>query len=164
MRAPAVLFGVDVLDVRRVAGALDRNGAVYARHVTAADERDLTGDRALATAAGVAVKEGFVKAVGGRPPGFSWHDFAACQDAEVPGPAERLLADALPSVAAATGITLTESRTYAVRGASLHAALARLGAAGHGGTSVVGAARWGRRHEVIVALAVLVTTSAKESS
>ncbi len=163
MRMPAVLFGVDVLDARRVAEALDRNGAVYARHVIAADERDLTEDRALATAAGVAVKESFVKAVGGRPPGFSWHDFAACEDTEVPGPAERLLADALPSITAATDITLTESRTYVVRGASRDAALARLGATGHDGTSVVGAARWGRRHEVIVALAVLVT-SEKESS
>ncbi len=160
-----MLFGVDVLDRRRVAAALDRNGAVYTRQVTAADEHTPTGEEeSLAVAAGVAVKESFVKAVGGRPPGFSWHDFAAREDVEVPDAAGRLLADALPSLAEATDVMLTESRAYAVRGASRVAALARLGAAGHDGTSVVGAARWGRRHHVIVALAILVTISEKESS
>ena len=61
-------------------------------------------------------------------------------------------------------LELTESRTYAVRGASRAAVLHRSGAGDPGETSVVGAARWGRRHEVIVALAILVTISAKESS
>ncbi|WP_247648574.1 phosphopantetheinyl transferase [Saccharomonospora xinjiangensis] len=163
MSVPRMLFGIDLVDVRRVARALDRNGVVYARHVLAEDEQCLHTDRTLATAAGVAVKEGFVKAVGGRPPGFSWHDFVAQGPGGSPALIDRSLAGALPPIAAATGIELTEVRTYTVRGASRDAALARLGEA-PGETSVVGAARWGRRHEVIVALAILVTISAKENS
>jgi holo-[acyl-carrier protein] synthase len=158
-----VLFGVDVLDLRRVAGAVRRNGAVYTRHVVAADEHDLSTGDDISIAATVAVKESLVKAVGGRPSGFSWHDFVH-RDGEPPAAVARLLTDAVPGIATAIGVELTESRTYAVRGASRAAVLHRSGAGDPGETSVVGAARWGRRHEVIVALAILVTISAKESS
>lgn len=166
MTAPAVLFGVDVLDVRRVSRAIDYSGSAYVRHVTADGEPPLHPDGAVATAATVAVKEALIKAIGGRPPGFSWHDFLAGSDTDtlVPATAGRLLEDATPQLGRATDIVLTEHCSYRVRGASLDAALTRLGVADRDGASAVGSARWGRREETLVALAVLVTTTAKESA
>ncbi|MFI9008208.1 phosphopantetheinyl transferase [Actinosynnema sp. NPDC053489] len=162
MTAPLVLFGVDVVDVSRVTRAMAYSGPAYTRHVASPDEHDLHVDPGLATAATVAVKECLVKAVGGRPPGFSWHDFEARGEASLPGVewADPLLAAAVPEVEAATLVSMTECRAYAVRGASGSAALARLTERSAGdGAAVVGLARWGFRGDLIVAVAILTTTS-----
>lgn len=166
MTAPPVLFGVDVVDVARVTRAMAYSGPAYTRHVTSPAEHDLHTDPGLATAATVAVKECLVKAVGGRPPGFSWHDFEARGDAPFAGRewADRLLAGAVPEVEAATRVVLARCCTYTVGGASGRAALARFTAAAPscdppGGTAVVGMARWGWSGDLIVALAILTTIS-----
>jgi holo-[acyl-carrier protein] synthase len=164
--APPVLFGVDVVDVARVTRAMSYSGPAYAQHVTSPAELDLHTDPGLATAATVAVKECLVKAVGGRPPGFSWHDFEAIGDAPFTGRewADGLLAAAVPEVEASTRVALTECCTYAVGGASGRAALARFTATSpsvepRAGTALVGLARWGWSGDLIVALAILTTIS-----
>ncbi|MEQ3550192.1 phosphopantetheinyl transferase [Pseudonocardia nematodicida] len=167
LAAAPVLVGVDVLEVDRVRRALDRDGTVYTRHVLAAGEHPLDPDPVLAVAAGVAVKESLVKAVGGRPAGFSWHDFAAAGPVALSGDAGVLPpdADALLSgagalsdgaaraLAAGLGVELGPPLAYAVRGASAAAARSRLTA---GSDAVAGAARWGLRDSALVAVAVLV--------
>ncbi|SDF44919.1 holo-[acyl-carrier protein] synthase [Lentzea fradiae] len=162
MTAPPLLFGVDLVDVARVTRAMSYSGPAYTRHVTSPGERDLHADPGLATAATVAVKECLVKAVGGRPPGFSWHDFEACGEASPHGAewAEPLLDAAVPEVEAATRVAMTERCAYTVFGASGSAALARLAerSADPGDdVAVVGLARWGFRGDLIVALAILIT-------
>ncbi|WP_237047905.1 hypothetical protein [Lentzea guizhouensis] len=102
-----------------------------------------------------------MKAVGGRPPGFSWHDFEARRGAPRAEWAGSLLAAAVPEVEEATGVSMTERCAYAVSGASGSAALARLtgrSAGPGGGAAVVGLARWGFRGDLIVALAILTAT------
>ena len=157
-----MLFGVDVVDVARVTRAMSYSGPAYTRHVASPAERDLHADPGLATAAAVAVKECLVKAVGGRPRGFSWHDFEACGEVPLPGAewADPLLAAAVPEVEAATRVSMTERCVYSVLGASGSAALARLterSAAPGDSATVVGMARWGFRGDLIVALAILIT-------
>lgn len=154
MIAPPVLVGVDVVEVDRISRAVAYSGPAYARHVTAPDEHPLHEDPDLATAASVAVKESLVKALGGRPPGFSWHDFTARAEVVGDGWARALLDDAVPELAASTEVALTEYRAYAVGGASLAAARTRFPA---GSGVVAGAARWGWRGNLIVALAILTT-------
>ncbi|WP_245786678.1 4'-phosphopantetheinyl transferase superfamily protein [Lentzea albida] len=163
MTAPPMLFGVDVVDVARVTRAMSYSGPAYTRHVVSPGERDLHADPGLATAATVAVKECLVKAVGGRPRGFSWHDFEACGEVPLPGAewADPLLAAAVPEVEAATRVAMTERCAYTVLGASGAAALARLtgrSAAPADGEAVVGMARWGVRGDLIVAVAILIIT------
>ncbi|MCG8926916.1 4'-phosphopantetheinyl transferase superfamily protein [Lentzea sp. CC55] len=162
MTAPPMLFGVDVVDVARVTRAMSYSGPAYTRHVASPAERDLHADPGLATAAAVAVKECLVKAIGGRPRGFSWHDFEACGEVPLPGAewADPLLAAAVPEVEAATRVSMTERCVYSVLGASGSAALARLterSAAPGDSATVVGMARWGFRGDLIVALAILIT-------
>ncbi|MFC7612584.1 phosphopantetheinyl transferase [Actinokineospora soli] len=149
MTAPPVLVGVDVVEVDRISRAVAYSGPAYARHVTAPDEPPLHPDPDLATAAGVAVKESLVKALGGRPAGFSWHDFAA--GLAVPDPVRDLLDGAVPELAATADIALDRFCGYTVRGASAEAARARFA----GGA--VGAARWGWRGNLVVAVAILTT-------
>ena len=157
MTAPPVLVGVDVLDVARITRAMAYSGDRYAAHVAGPAEADLHPDPALSVAAAVAVKECLVKAVGGRPPGFSWHDFAAT-DGPAPDWAGELLADAVPGVEAAADVVLTETCAYLVGGASGRAALTRFtGPAPDPGLTVVGAARWGWSGDLVVALAILTT-------
>ncbi|MGW5050517.1 4'-phosphopantetheinyl transferase superfamily protein [Actinokineospora sp. NPDC004072] len=150
MIAPPVLVGVDVVEVDRISRAVAYSGPAYAHHVCAPDEQPLHEDPELATAATVAVKECLVKALGGRPPGFSWHDFTAEGDGGGDW-ARPLLDAAVPEFAATTDIALTRFSAYAVRGASAAAALARF----PGGAGVAAAARWGWRGNLIVALAIL---------
>ncbi|APU13230.1 MULTISPECIES: 4'-phosphopantetheinyl transferase superfamily protein [Actinoalloteichus] len=173
MTTVAVLLGVDIVERGRLRRMLSDLGDVYLRQVATPSERKLhTG--AADAAPDFAVKECLIKAVGGRPDGFSWHDFErASAVGSVPPPAPAvpaqaeeiddevtaLLDEAAAGLGAATGFALTTTDTYAVRGASRTAALARL-APGQGGLSVTGAARWGLDESVLVALAV-VTTSAK---
>ena len=162
-----VLFGVDVVDVGRVNRAMAHSGPAYAAHVSDPAEAALHPDPVLATAASVAVKECLVKAVGGRPTGFSWHDFAATGDTPYAGRewAGPLLTEAVGPVEEATEVALTEQCTYVVRGASGQAALTRFtGRTGEDTPSaaeptVVGAARWGWRGDLIVAVAILTPIS-----
>lgn len=161
MIAPPVLVGVDVVEVDRISRAVAYSGPAYARHVTAPGEHPLHEDPDMATAASVAIKESLVKALGGRPPGFSWHDFTARGDVAWGDHRENgtdwaraLLDDAVPEVAASTDVALTEYCAYGVGGASLTAARTRFPP---GPDVVVGAARWGWRGNLIVALAILTT-------
>ncbi|MBN6053843.1 4'-phosphopantetheinyl transferase superfamily protein, partial [Nonomuraea sp. RK-328] len=116
----AVLVGVDVVEVARLARAVERGGAVFARHVTTEAERGLTPE-----AVAFSVKECLIKAVGGRAAGFGWHDFEAVAGAPAAW-ARRLLDEAAAELAASTGVTLDGSAAYALRGASHAAALKRL--------------------------------------
>lgn len=65
---PVTLLGVDVINLDR---RTDELRALVGR-VVAADEILPEADDALEILACVAVKEAVIKAVGGRPPGFSW--------------------------------------------------------------------------------------------
>ncbi|MGX7825652.1 phosphopantetheinyl transferase [Actinokineospora sp. 24-640] len=165
MIAPPVLVGVDVVEVDRISRAVAYSGPAYARHVTAPGEHPLHEDPDLATAASVAIKESLVKALGGRPPGFTWHDFTARGDvAWGGGPggggpdstdwARALLDDAVPELAASTDVVLTEYCAYGVGGASLAAARTRFPP---DPGVIAGAARWGWQGNLIVALAILTT-------
>ncbi|GAA3829089.1 hypothetical protein GCM10022226_57390 [Sphaerisporangium flaviroseum] len=164
MTAPAVLIGVDIVDADRLARAGDRGGALFRRHLTTSAERDLVADDAV-----FSVKESFIKAVGGRPPGFSWHDFEARPERPAAWTG-RLLDEASEELTASTGLTLTGDASYAVRGACGRAVLARLaphedgmaGVASYEGR-VAGAARWGFGAGLLVSLAI-VFVDRKEGS
>ncbi len=155
-----MLFGVDLVEVDRVDRAVALSGPVYLGHMNAPDEPGLHDNPTLAVAASVAVKECLVKAVGGRPPGFSWHDFVARGDIPFAGFewARPLLDAAEPEIVAATEVALSRSCVYTVRGASRVAALTRFTTdpAG-GGLAVAGAARWGWSGNLIVAFAIIIT-------
>jgi len=161
-----VLFGVDVVDLARVTRAVDYGGTTYLRHVNARDEPCLHEDPCLAAAASVGIKECLVKALGGRPPGFSWHDFVAT-GAQAPDWVGSLLAAAVPELESTTDIPLTHRCAYALRGASGRAARARFDGAGteddvRAGRSPVAAARWGWRGDLVIAIAVLTTIAEGE--
>ncbi|WP_424529437.1 hypothetical protein ACOZ38_07825 [Sphaerisporangium viridialbum] len=148
-----VLIGVDIVEAGRLARAAERGGAVFSHHITTPAERELGAGEAA-----FPVKESFIKAVGGRPPGFSWHDFEA--RAERPaGWTGRLLDEAAEELTASTGLTLTGGATYAVRGACRRAALVRLARherpAGPLDGGVAGAARWGHGAGLLVSLAIV---------
>lgn len=146
MTAPAVLVGVDIVEADRLARAIGRGGAVLAGHLTTAAERELCPQGAA-----FSVKESFIKAVGGRPPGFTWHDFEARagSPAAWTGP---LLDEAAAELSAATGLALTGGAAYAVRGACGEAVKVRL-APREG--RVAGAARWGMGDGLMVSLAIV---------
>lgn len=158
-----MLFGVDVVDLARVSRAVDYGGDTYLRAVNAHDEPDLHADPGLAAAASVGIKECLVKALGGRPPGFSWHDFVAT-DAVAPGQEwiATLLAGAVPEIEASTDVALTHRHAYRLRGASGRAACARFADSGGDTRSPVAAARWGWRGDLVVAIAVLTTITEGE--
>nr|WP_062330459.1 hypothetical protein [Herbidospora sakaeratensis] len=131
----AVLVGVDIVSADRLTRAVARGGATLARHVGPGMEA-------------FPVKESFIKAVGARPPGFSWHDFEAA--AEPPPPwAGELLDEAAAELTAATGLILTGGAAYVLRGACQEAARLRLAG------PVAGAARWGSGAGLLVSLAVV---------
>ncbi|MEV4176726.1 hypothetical protein [Nonomuraea sp. NPDC049709] len=144
--APAVLMGVDIVESDRLARAAARGGEVFTRHVSTPAERALGPG-----VAAFSVKESLIKAVGVRPPGFTWHDFEAVT-APPPGWAARLLEEAAAELAVTTGVPLTGGASYAVRGASARAALERLRPADG---VPVGVARWGRGDGLFVSLAVV---------
>ncbi|GAA1007842.1 hypothetical protein Aple_043980 [Acrocarpospora pleiomorpha] len=143
MTTPAVLIGVDIVAADRLARAAARGGATFTRHLTTSAERDLGPGTAT-----FSVKESFIKAVGGRPPGFTWHDFEA-----TPEPPPRwtgeLLDEAAAELTAATGLALTGGAAYTLRGACRDAARLRLAG------PVAGAARWGSGDGLLVSLAVV---------
>ncbi|WP_049575316.1 4'-phosphopantetheinyl transferase superfamily protein [Nonomuraea sp. SBT364] len=151
MNAPAVLVGVDIVEAGRLARAADRGGHLLARHVATAAELSLGAGRAA-----FSVKESLIKAVGGRPPGFTWHDFEAVT-APPAAWARPLLDEAACELSDSTGLPLTGGAAYRVRGASARAALLRLnpGAPGTGPVSVAAAARWGEGGGVFVTLAIV---------
>ncbi|MGC5015548.1 4'-phosphopantetheinyl transferase superfamily protein [Streptosporangium sp. DT93] len=147
MSTPAVLVGVDIVETGRMARATGRGGETLARHVATAAERSLeAGDVAFT------VKESLIKAVGGRAPGFTWHDFEAVTAPPAPW-TWPLLDEAAGELAASTGLPLTAGTAYAVRGASAGAALARL-SPGTPGT-VAAVARWGEGGGVLVSVAIV---------
>ncbi|MFG1709977.1 hypothetical protein ACFLIM_43110 [Nonomuraea sp. M3C6] len=146
MSAPAVLMGVDIVDTDRLARAAARGGEVFTRHLTTPAERELGPG-----VAAFSVKESLIKAVGLRPPGFTWHDFEAVAAPPDGWPA-RLLEEAAGELSASTGLSLTGGATYAVRGASARAALERLRP---GAGTAAGAARWGEGDGLFVSLAIV---------
>lgn len=166
------LVGVDMAEVPRVARAVADLGATYTRHVMTPAERTAAGDDAVAVTAAVAMKECLIKAVGGRPVGFSWHDFDATPGGldEAAGQVTDLLDEAAERLRAAADLPLDHQVVHRVRGASRAAALTRLttrpppapyaqtrGAATTPATTpVVGVARWGRHGDTVVALAILI--------
>lgn len=139
----AVLVGVDIVSADRLTRAAARGGATFARHLATRAERDRGLD-----AATFPVKESLIKAVGGRPPGFSWHDFEAAPEPPPPWVGE-LLDEAAAELTAATGLALTAGAAYVLRGACREAARLRLGG------PVAGAARWGTGAGLLVSLAVV---------
>ena len=130
-------MGVDALQPDRVAQAMARWGPVYVGRVCSPAEQAEWGIGTGGVAVCLAVKECLIKAVGGRPHPFSWHDLrvggVACRTAG------RLLVDAGRALGAATGVTRFHSTGCAVRGRAL-----------------CGAALWGESEDLIVAVVVLV--------
>ncbi|QYC42702.1 4'-phosphopantetheinyl transferase [Nonomuraea coxensis DSM 45129] len=145
----AVLVGVDIVESDRLARAAARGGTILTRRLTTPAERD----RGPGPAA-FSVKESLIKAVGLRPPGFTWHDFEALA-APPRGWAGRLMEEAAGELAASTGVRLSTGASYAVRGASARAARERLGP----GTAA-GAARWGEGGGLFVSLAIVYVEQA----
>lgn len=143
---PPVLVGVDIVDAARLARAAGRGGAVFTEHLTTPAERELGAEEVA-----FSVKESFIKAVGGRPPGFTWHDFEA-RAGRPAAWARRLLDEAAAELTASTGLALTAGSSYAVRGACERAVLVRL-APRRG--RVAGAARWGMGAGLLVSLAIV---------
>lgn len=182
------LLGVDIAEVPRVARAVADHGDTYVRHVLTPAERAACGvdttrpggpaagvDATLVTAC-LAMKECLIKAVGGRPAGFSWHDFDGRSDPPdasdrvsgrpdasdgqatdlLDGQVTELLDEAAERLRAGTGLPLEHQVVHRVRGASRQAALTRLDPAGAPTTPVIGVARWGRHGDTVIALALLV--------
>ncbi|GAA3465956.1 4'-phosphopantetheinyl transferase superfamily protein [Nonomuraea roseola] len=147
MSPPAVLVGVDIVESGRLARAADRGGELLARHVATAAERRTGAGRVA-----FSVKESLIKAVGGRPPGFTWHDFEAVATPPAAWTMP-LLDEAADELTASTGLPLTGGTAYAVRGASAGAALLRLSPGARG--TVEAAARWGEGGGVLVSLAIV---------
>jgi holo-[acyl-carrier protein] synthase len=147
-----VLVGVDIVDADRLARAAGRGGATFTEHVTTPAEREL-GARIEEVA--FSVKESFIKAVGGRSPGFTWHDFEA-RPGRAPVWVSLLLDEAAAELTDSTGLALTDGSRYAVRGPSEQAALGRL-APPEGRVS--GAARWGMGAGLLVSLAIVYADS-----
>ncbi|GGP17878.1 4'-phosphopantetheinyl transferase superfamily protein [Nonomuraea glycinis] len=145
----AVLMGVDIVEVERIVRAARRGGRVFDRRLTTAAERELGPGPAA-----FSVKESLIKAVGGRPAGFAWHDFEAAPRPPA-GWGGSLLEEAAGELAASTGLPLTEGAAYAVRGASGRAALHRLRPEGDADVTVAGAARWGIGDGLFVSLAIV---------
>ncbi|MEU7830182.1 hypothetical protein [Nonomuraea sp. NPDC049129] len=143
---PPVLVGVDIVDADRLARAAGRGGAVFTEHLTTPAERELGAEEVA-----FSVKESFIKAVGGRPPGFTWHDFEA-RAGRPAAWARRLLDEAAAELTASTGLALTGGSSFAVRGASQQAALVRLAPRR---SRVAGAARWGMGAGLLVSLAIV---------
>ncbi|AOS61972.1 4'-phosphopantetheinyl transferase superfamily protein [Actinoalloteichus hymeniacidonis] len=168
MTGAAVLLGVDIVERDRLGRMISDLGDAYRKQVVTQTERHRHREP-IEAAAAFAIKECLIKAVGGRPDGFRWHDFEqAC--AEPPGATTlatvegddptALLDEAAAALQAATGIELTTAAPYDVHGASRAAALARL-APGRPAQRVLGAARWGHNDIVIAALAVVWTKKEK---
>ena len=163
-----LLTGVDVLDLGRVRRGMALAGVVYEHHLCSPAERvRLAPDEAHETglAARLAVKECVVKAMGGRPPGFTWHDVQVvpCVAASTGGtlsesprqgrdavaPQVEALADALGR---ATGLVVHRRASIHVTGASAVALADLLGRA----PGEVGAgAAWGAQGDVVIAVAVV---------
>ncbi|WP_157251745.1 phosphopantetheinyl transferase [Nonomuraea typhae] len=138
MSTPAVLLGVDIVAADRLAKAAERGGETF--------DRVMGGGGPT-----FSVKESFIKAVGGRPPGFTWHDFQETGDAPS-GWAGRLLDEAAAELITSTGLALPGRAVFTVSGASRKAALVRLPP--HEGL-VSGAARWGHGSGLFVSLAIV---------
>ncbi|MDA0637847.1 4'-phosphopantetheinyl transferase superfamily protein, partial [Nonomuraea sp. MCN248] len=96
----AVLVGVDIVEEDRIVRAARRGGEVFARRVTTPAERGREPGPAA-----FSVKESLIKAVGSRPPGFSWHDFEA-ESRPLSGWSADLLEEAAGELAASTGLPL----------------------------------------------------------
>ena len=157
MTVPPALVGVDIAEVSRVARAVADHGAHYARHVMTPAERRLHGVGAAAVTACVAMKECLIKAVGGRPPGFHWHDFDGVGGRlDASGPLPELLDEAAQRLRAVSDLPLEHEVVHHVRGASGRAARSRLAPGDVAASPVIGVARWGRRGDAVIALALLV--------
>lgn len=162
--APAVLVGVDALEIARVRGAVVRNGPVYAARICSAAERGPLAPGALGLAARLAVKECLIKAIGGRPPAFDWHDLQVLAPGDgdpvapvVTAPVVTALAAALGSAFRATGGPVLGHRA-AVRlsGPCATAAAAAL----HDPDDVAAGAAWGHDGVLLVAVAVVAVGGA----
>lgn len=156
MTRSAVLVGVDIVETDRIARTVADYAAAYGSRVTTPAERERHTGSPLADAASFAVKESFIKAVGGRAAGFDWHDFE--ERGEEQRWATPLLAEAASALGATAGLTLTTGASYTITGASRRAALARL-APREKDTPVAGAARWGLNTGLLVALAIVTIDS-----
>ncbi|MFC5835429.1 hypothetical protein [Nonomuraea insulae] len=139
MDEPAVLVGVDIVAEERVAEAARRGGATFGRWLPAPESFPIT--------------ESFIKAVGGRAPGFRWDDFEPA--GPVPPGAAGLLEEAAACLTGSTGLSLPDGAAYTIRRASRRAALTRLAARGED-PPLLGAARWGRCGGLLVALAIVL--------
>ena len=161
--APAVLVGVDALEIARVRGAVVRNGPVYAARICSAAEQGPLAPGALGLAARLAVKECLIKAIGGRPPAFDWHDLQvlAPDGGEPVAPVVTALAAALGSAFRATGGPVLDHRAAVrLRGSCAAAASAAL----HDPDDVAAGAAWGHDGVLLVAVAVVVVGGAAAPS
>lgn len=164
--APAALIGIDVVDTDRIGSAIDGVRGVFLRRVFSANERAAIGTDLDSAAVGFAVKECLIKAIGGRPEPFSWHDFET--DLRLTRPLEetghrfvdRLAARAAIPFGAAMGVARVLTAPCAMGAGARRAALLRLS----GGTSDVlgelsGMALWGWNGRLVTAIAVTTLDS-----
>lgn len=163
-----VLLGVDVVDVARVRRGVVLHGDSYERHLCSSAEQDpLADDESpeTALAARLAVKECAIKAMGRRPPGFTWRDIEVNPQAETPsdpasvadtGPLRKVTvpaADVLASVLGrATDLLVRHRATVRVTGASADALSDLLACAPE---EIDVTAAWGAGRDVVVAVAAI---------
>lgn len=113
-------LGVDIVELDRIAGALDRHGERFLRRCFTAGELAYCGRRIGALAARFAAKEAVAKALGTGIAGFRWRDVEILRD-DAGKPLVRLHGGARERLAliGATHceVTLSHSRDYAVAAA-----------------------------------------------
>ncbi len=149
-----MIVGIDVVDAGRVSAAVAGTGGVFLKRVFSVDERAAIAADPESAAVGFAVKECLIKALGGRPDPFSWHELET--DLRRSGPLDprvhRLVADAARPFVRAMGVTQVLVAPCAVSGTARNAALLRLSGADR--DHPVGMAMWGWTGRLVTAVAV----------
>jgi holo-[acyl-carrier protein] synthase len=150
----AALVGIDVVDAGRISAAVTGSGGVFLERVFSVGERAAIGADADSAAVGFAVKECLIKALGGRPDPFSWHDLET--DLRLAGPLDadlhRLVANAALPFVRAMGVTRVLAAPCALTRSARRAALLRLCAEDR--DNPVGMAMWGWTGRLVTAVAV----------
>lgn len=150
----AALVGIDVVDAGRIGAAVTGTDGVFLKRVFSSGERAAIGADVDSAAVGFAVKECLIKALGGRPDPFSWHDLET--DLRLAEPLDvglhRLVANAALPFVRAMGVTRVLAAPCVLTKSARRAALLRL--RGEDRDTPVGMAMWGWTGRMVTAVAV----------
>jgi len=110
-------IGVDVIEIGRIAGAIERYGERFLRRVYTAREIETYRDRVPSLATRFAAKEAVMKVLGTGYRGVSWHDIEILSDLRgkpVVTLHGRALARAEALGVRSISVSLSDSKEYAV--------------------------------------------------